>query len=148
MAFRVGTNGYELWPTCQRLGVAVIEYTPVDDVDLSGYPEGEPREAWAQLASSQQASLKRFVYEIQEGDTIYVKKGPLIVGKGVVAGPYRFDKRNRIQDPEGTPWQHQRSVTWSPRFPQVRIQLGRQQIVTLVPLTDADVRGIERAAAR
>jgi hypothetical protein len=131
MAFRVGQDGYELWPECHRLGVAVIEYGPVDDIDLSRYSEGEPRSAWSQLAPPQQTSLKRFVYEMQEHDVIYVKQGPMIVGKGVVTGPYRFDKKNRIQDPNGTPWQHQRRVTWEAGFPEVRIQIGPQQVMTL-----------------
>ena len=56
------------------------------------------------------ASLKRFVYEMEEGDIIYVKQGPRIVGKGAVSGPYQFDKKNRIVDPYGCTWQHQRRV--------------------------------------
>jgi hypothetical protein len=90
MAFRVGSGGEDLWPDCQRLGVAAMEYRPLDDIDLSRYPEGEPRAAWKKLAPSQQTSLKRLVYDMAEGDVIYVKEGPIIVGKGVVTGPYHF----------------------------------------------------------
>jgi hypothetical protein len=147
MAFRAGTNGDEMWLHCHRLGVAAIGYSPVDDIDLSRYSEGEPRSAWSQLWSSQQASLKRLVYEMEEGDIIYVKQGPLIVGRGVVAGPYRFDRRNRIQSPDGTLWQHQHPVKWTAGFPEVPIQIGRQQAVTLVPLTGEDVKRVEQAAA-
>ncbi len=146
MAFRVGEEGHELWPDCHRLGVAVIEYTPVDDIDLSVSPEGEPKSAWAQLAPPQQTSLKRFVYEMEKGDVIYVKQGPKIVGKGVVDGPYRFDTKNRIKDPGGTPWQHQRRVRWTRGFPEVLIQVGRQQAMTLVPLTAHDVQRVEQSA--
>jgi hypothetical protein len=145
MAFRVGKNGDELWPHCHRLGVAVIEYSPVDNIDLSRYSEGEPRSAWSQLAAPQQTSLKRLVYEMEVGDIVYVKQGPMIVGKGVVAGPYQFDKKNRIQDRSGTPWQHQRRVIWTPGFPEVPIQIGRQQVMTLVPLSGQDVERIEQA---
>ncbi len=81
MAFRCGTNGDEMWPHCRRLGVAIIEYTSVDDIDLSRYPAGEPRSAFSQLWSSQQASLNRLVHEVAVGDVIYVKQGPMIVGK-------------------------------------------------------------------
>lgn len=147
MAFRAGKNGPEMWPYCYRLGVAIIEYTPVDDIDLSRYADGEPRSAWSQLAASQQASLKRLVYKMEAGDVIYVKQGRMIVGRGVVAGPYRFDKKNRIKDPDGTPWQHQRPVRWTPGFPEVPIQIGRQQAVTLVPLADDDVKRVEQATA-
>jgi hypothetical protein len=121
MAFRAGKNGHEMWADCYRLGVAFIEYGPVDDIDLSRYPEGEPKSAWSQLAPPQQTSLKRLVRDMQKGDVIYVKQGSEIVGKGLVTGAYRFDKRNRVRDPEGTPWQHQRAVRWTPGFPAVPI---------------------------
>ena len=35
MAFRAGKNGPSLWPDCQRLGVAAIEYGPADDLDFT-----------------------------------------------------------------------------------------------------------------
>ena len=147
MAFRAGKFGHEMWPDCQRVRAAAIEYSSVDDIDLSQYSEGEPKTAWSELAPSQQASLKRLVYEMEEGDVIYVKQGPMIVGKGVVAGPYRFDKKNRIQEPDGAYWQHQRRVDWIPAFPQIQIQLGHQQAVTLVPLTHEDLESVEQAVA-
>lgn len=147
MAFRAGKNGHELWPICQRLGVAVIEYAPVDDIDLAAYPVGEPEAAWAQLASTQKTSLKRFAYQMAEGDVIYVKQGPKIVGRGVVQGPYFFDSKNCVADPGGTPWQHQRRVRWTPAFPELRIQLGRQQAMALVPLTVTDVTSVEQGVA-
>jgi hypothetical protein len=148
MAFRAGKGGYEMWPYCHDLGVAAIEYNPVDGIDLSRYPEGEPKSAWSQLAPTQHASLKRFVHEMEEGHIIYVKQGPMIVGKGVVSGPYQFDKKNRIREPDGTPWQHQRPVEWTAGFPTVRIQIGRPPIVTLVPLSREDVDAVEDALTR
>ncbi len=148
MAFRCGTNGPEMWPRCQSLGVAIIEYTPVDNVDLSRYPAGEPRSAWSQLWPSQRASLRRFVYDMEEGHVIYVKQGPMIVGKGVVVGPYQFDGRNRITDRDGTPWQHQRPVKWEAEFAPVRVTIGIQQIVTLVRLGTDDVKLVEHAVKR
>ena len=84
---------------------------------------------------------------MDEGDIIYVKQGPKIVGKGVVDGPYQFDKKNRIVDPDGTPWQHQRRVKWVAGFPEIPIQIGRQQAMTLVPLAGDDVKQVEQAAA-
>ena len=82
---------------------------------------------------------------MEEGDIIYVKQGPRIVGKGAVSGPYQFDKKNRIVDPYGVPWQHQRRVSWASEFPEVEIQLGRQQMMTLVPLNGQDVKRVEQA---
>src|SRR5262249_12497548 len=91
--------------------------------------------------------LRRFVYQIKEGDIIYVKQGPKIVGKGVVTSAYQFDEEDRIVDHEGSPWQHQRRVSWTPGFPEVEIQLGNQQIITVVPLDEIDVEAIERVVA-
>lgn len=146
MAFRCGINGYELWNDCRRHKVAIIEYRPFDDVDLSLYPEKEPSSAWAQLRGSQPASLNRFAYQMVKDDVIYVKKGPLIIAKGVVLRPYRFDKKNKIVDPHGIPWQHQHRVRWTPYDTPIPIQIGYPQIVTLVPLDARDVRRVEKAA--
>ena len=148
MAFRDGKNGREMWPDCHRLGVAAIQYGPVDDIDLSRYSEGEPKAAWSQLAPNQKASLKRLVYKMQERDVIYVKQGPMIVGKGVVTGPYQFDNHKRIRVPNGAFWEHQRPVQWIPEFPEVAFQLGAPQIVTVVPLTGEQVTTFEQAVSR
>ena len=154
MAFRAGTNGPEMWPHCHRLGVAAIQYGPVDGIDFSRYATeeqlpGEVKAAWSKLESTPRASLRRFLWEMKEEDVIYVKQGPMIVAKGVVIGPYQFDKKGRIRDPiDGACWQHQRSVDWAAEFPEVRIQLGAQQIATVKALTDEDIQSIEQAVGR
>jgi hypothetical protein len=142
MAFRDGNNGPELWPYCYRLGVAAIEYRPFDDIDLSRFPVGEPKSAWSELAPTQHASLKRFVHEMKKDDVVYVKEDTRIVGRGVVLGPYHFDKRNRIQGRDGAYWQHQRPVRWDPGFQARRIVLGRDHF-TVTPLSDSEVKRIE-----
>lgn len=152
MAFRDGKNGPEMWPRCRELRVAAIEYRPVDDIDFTPFQSEtklppEVREAWLQLAAAQKASFRRFRWEMKENDVIYVKQGPLIIGKGIV-GPYQFDADNRIQGMDGEYWQHQRPVTWMPDFPQVRVQLGRSQQFTVEQLTAPDVQKIEEAVAR
>lgn len=141
MAFRVGRNGFELWPICQQLGVAAIEYTPVDGLDLSAVDEPD----WPRLSSPQKTNLRRFLNEMSEGDIIYVKQGPKIVGKGIVESPYFVDKVNRIRD-HNAPWQHQRRVRWSDDFPEITIQIGKPQITTLVRLSDDDVKRVEQMA--
>lgn len=146
MAFRCGINGFELWDACWRHKVAIIEYAPFDDIDISMYPEDEPRAAWAQLKGSQSHSLKRFVYKMDKDDIIYVKKGPVIVANGIVTGPYRFDKKNRIVDPHGTPWQHQHAVRWTRYVHEVPIQVGYAQNVTVVELDARDVKRVEKAS--
>jgi len=40
MAFRCGFNGFEMWDECLEHKVAIIEYSPFDDVDLSKYERG------------------------------------------------------------------------------------------------------------
>jgi hypothetical protein len=80
-----------MWSRCFELGVAAITYRPLARVDLSKYPQGEPKDLWAKLQPSQSASLKRIAYEMKKGDVIYVKEGPMIVSRGVVTGPYKFD---------------------------------------------------------
>jgi hypothetical protein len=91
MSFRCGDRGFKMWSRCFELGVAAITYRPLARVDLSKYPQGEPKDLWAKLQPSQSASLKRIAYEMKKGDVIYVKEGPMIVSRGVVTGPYKFD---------------------------------------------------------
>ncbi len=150
MSFRVGNNGYEMWPDCLRLGVAAMTYKSLATVDLSQYAEGEPWELWKQMKPTQKSSLKRVAYEMQYGDVIYVKKGPRIVDKGIVQGQknkraYKFDSQCRLIDPNGIPWSHQVPVEWSSSFPGVDIKLGRSQQLTVEKLLATDVIRIEEA---
>lgn len=144
MAFRAGNRGPSLWPECRRLGVAAITYEPIEKVNLSKYPEGQPKSMWAQLKPTQNASLHRVAYEMKSGDVIYVKEGPKIVGKGFVTGPYTFDSKFRIVDPNGLAWPHQVPVDWLPDFPETKVLLGAEQL-TVKLLTAADVQRIESA---
>jgi hypothetical protein len=91
MAFKVGSGGHPMWPDCLKLGVAAITYDPLAKTDLTKYPRGEPKILWNELEPSQKASLRRVVYEMAEGDVIYVKDGQRIVDRGTVTGAYRFD---------------------------------------------------------
>jgi hypothetical protein len=100
MAFRDGKKGPYLWDPCRKLNVAAIEYGPIDDIDFSKYANKENlppaiKDALSQLASSHKSSFSRFRWEMKEDDVIYVKKGPLIVGRGTV-GPYKFVKYAQI----------------------------------------------------
>jgi hypothetical protein len=114
MSFRAGNKGPEMWPDCLRLGIAAITYLPLARTDLSKHRVGEPKDLWQQLASSQKASLRRLTYEMQRGDVIYVKQGPMIVDKGIITGGYKFDSQFRFIDPYGVPWAaHQVTVDWS-----------------------------------
>jgi hypothetical protein len=146
MAFRDGNKGPSLWPECHRLGVAAIEYTPLDSVDLSKHKEGEPKALWAKLAPTQKSSLRRLAYEMKSGDVIYVKEGPKIVGKGVVTGSYTFDSESQIVASNGVPWEHQVPVSWTPHFPELNVRVGGAQRLTVQRLRSTDVELIESAA--
>ncbi len=146
MAFRAGKNGPTLWPWCKRRGVAVIQYWPVDDVDLSRPSTAQSDAAWAQLAPSQRTSLRHFL-AMEVGDVIFVKEGPTIVGRGVVSGPYCFVKNNRVEDLGGAVWQHQRQVVWEPLCPTVEVQIGRPASATVGPLDGSDIRRVKEATA-
>ncbi len=146
MAFRIGPRGYDLWPKCLELGIAAIEYPAMIGVDLSRCQKNEPRYKWRQLASSQVYSLRQVAYAMQRGDLIFVKSGPLIVGKGRILGPYQFDKRGLLTDPNGRPWEHQVPVEWHQVGP-VKIQLGTNQLFTVQELAEQDVRSFDEAFA-
>lgn len=145
MAFRAGKNGPTLWPECRRLGIAAIQYDPLNDIDLSLLEEGGSKEVWSKLQSTQKRSVKRLVYEIEPGDEIVVKEGPKIVGRGVVTGPYHFAAASQIAEPSGVTWQHHRPVDWEHDFPEITIKVGSNQMFVVDPLIGNDMVRIELA---
>lgn len=142
MAMKVGTGGRSLWPICQSLSVAAITYEPLARINLSEFPDEEPSHLWAQLRSSQPRSLRAVAYEMKVGDTIYVKDGPWIVGKGTITGEYRFDSAYRIVDENGTPWPHQVPVDWDPTFARRRVKVGRDQRAAVELLLNEDSKSL------
>ena len=147
MAFRVGNQGFNMFPYCLKYSVAAITYDPLAYTDLSKYPEGEPKGLWGHLEATQKASLGRLVYEMKRGDVIYVKHGKKIICRGVVRGRYRFDGANRIGEPGGVPWSHQVPVTWDNGFPAVEMLFGGEP-VTVLKLSHNQVEALEAAAQK
>jgi len=151
MAFRVGNQGFDMFPSCLRYRVAAITYDPIAYTDLSKYPKYpkyRPKELWGQLHPTQKASLRRLAYEMRKGDVIYVKHGKKIVCKGVVKGRYRFDRENRIVEPKtGLPWPHQVPVSWDNSFPGVEMLFGAEE-VTVHRLSDNQVKALEAAVQK
>jgi len=139
MAFRCGTNGFDLWPECRRIGMAVIQYDAVQDVDLSQYNRNDLPDEWAELAGPQKTSLARFAFDMNPRDVIYVQSGPVISGKGIVDSDYYFDEN--VFRVDGHPWQHQRRIKWLD-VPEVQNPTN-QNIITVKPLNDDDVSAIE-----
>lgn len=146
MAMRAGSRGQELWPLCFSLGVAAITYEPLSTTNLSLHSPGEPAHLWDQLHPTQKASLSRLAYQMKEGDVIFVKQGPKIVGRGNVTALYDFDHAFKvrgvtIEDEFGTPWPHQVPVKWDTDFIEVDILLGSEQL-TVKKLELDDVKRI------
>lgn len=127
MAFRCGSRGEELWPTCKRLGVAAISYEGIDDFDLSQYPKNALTDQWSVLSPSQKSSLKHVAYDMAKGDVIYVKQGTNIVGRGKVLGPYVF----RLKKIPEYFWPHQVPVAWESDFKEFKSPLGAIQHTVL-----------------
>jgi len=146
MAFRAGNGGPEMWPECLLWGVAAITYEPVMKTNLSLYPPGEPKDLWSRLSPPQKYSLRQVVYEMKKGDIIFAKQGSKIVGKGIVKGPYKFDSKFRIIDPNGNPWSHQVPVRWLANFTEVKAVIGDQQRYTVRKLAGEDFRKFEKSA--
>lgn len=150
MAFRAGKGGTSKWPQCQEMGMAAIGYSPVNRIDLSRYSQEKFEELWRKLKLeiTQKESLKRFVYEMQRDDMIYVKEGTSIIGKGVVIGDYKFFNDEQIEGSPGIYWRHRRRVSWMEAFPTVHVLAGRSQQYPVEELSDEDVRRIEDAAKK
>ncbi len=144
MAFRQGNRGYELWPTCYEYSVAAISYYELDETDLSKFPAREPADLWQCLSASQKSSLKRVAHEMTKGDVIYVKQGPLIVGRGTVKGRYKFRLNLNIFDNDDYLWPHQVPVAWEPDFPSFRLLLGGEQH-TVLKLTEQHIAHLKAA---
>lgn len=143
MAFRDRDGGYEMWPQCLSLEVAAITYSPLTNVDLSKYPQGEPKQLWAKLFPSQKYSLRQIAYVMKKGDVIYAKQGSYIVGKGIVKGSYQFDATLSIVDSHDTQWAHQIPVKWQSNFVAVKISLGDQPRYTVRKLSESDLSKLE-----
>ena len=139
MSFRYGNQGPSLWPQCFKHNVAVITYKPIHTTNLGKFPHGLPKHLWKKLAPAQKASLRRFVYEIKKGDTIFVKEGTRIIGRGKVLRPYAYNEKNIVRDPYGSYWHHQISVQWERNFPPVDILLGSAQQFTVIELTPPQI---------
>jgi hypothetical protein len=145
MSLRDGTGGDSAWEECRDRGVAVIAYDTME-FDLSKYEKGEPKNSWSTLSSAQYSSLARFAYGIKEGDVIYVKEGPQIVGRGTVQEEYYFDPYCSIKDSRGRSWPHLLGVTWDFGFQPIKVQIGSNQLFVVEPLRDEDLRKVNRAS--
>jgi predicted HNH restriction endonuclease len=149
MAFKDGSQGQSFWNDLKEQGVAAITYTPLERTDLSKYPKDEPHKLWSRLSPTQKGSLRKVAYNMKPGDTIYVKDGTSIVGKGTIVSKYFFDDVNCIISKDGIPWSHQVRVQWQTNFQPVKVLLGAEQHTVkelsedLVSLIENDIHQVQ-----
>jgi len=135
MAFRKGSQGYEMWPDCLKRGIAAIGYYFNDETvveDCSKLTEDQYDEIWRAKrprAVSPRNSLKNLAYRMKKGDIIYVKQGPFIVGKGKITSRYKYDPD--ILAGTEMEWEHYVKVDWQRNFPRFRAVLGVDQTTVL-----------------
>ena len=141
MAFRDGTNGLSLWPQCFKLGIAAITYYPIEGIDLSPITIDSINDYLFDLYPTQKASIKRIRYEMKKGDVIYVKEGPLIVGKGIIESKYFYDHNHKLVCNELS-WPHQVKVKWLSDFNEVKVKIPGEK-VTIFPIDTKYVNEIE-----
>ena len=135
MSFRIGENGYEMWPECYRRGIAAMGYylhgKPIVG-DCSKLTENEYDEIWRTKgvsAPSSQGSLKKVAYKMKKGDIIYVKQGPYIAGKGVITEEYKYNPE--ILKGTEARWEHFVTVEWEKDYPKFKLVLGADQLIVL-----------------
>jgi len=151
MAFRIGSQGPEMWEECRKRGIAAIGYYTEDGGpivgDCSKLTEDEYDEIWRRKDpknTAGRASLRNVAYRMQIGDVIYAKQGPYIVGKGSVTSEYRYDPD--ILGGTEARWEHFVKVNWDTVFDPVNICLG-SELTTVLRLSGDRLRKLEEAIA-
>lgn len=136
MAFRIGSQGPEMWLDCYERGIAAIGYYTIDGKpvveDCSKLTENEYDEIWRRKRyrpGTARKSLKNVAYRMKKDDIIYVKKGPYIVGKGVIKIEYKYDPN--ILRGTKEEWEHFVTVDWEKEFSEFYLVLGADQMAVL-----------------
>jgi hypothetical protein len=132
MAMRIGNQGPSQWQDCLEKGIAAIGYYDESGElvveDCRELTEREYDDIWRRKRPTwtvPRANLKKLAYEMQEGDTIYVKEGTRIVGKGAIMEGYGYDPNVLLGAQE--PWEHYVTVDWQKDFIPFELKLGAEQ---------------------
>lgn len=136
MAMKIGNRGPNQWPDCHVRGIAAIGYddkkgNPVVE-DCRKITEEEFRDIWRKKLpdkKAQQGNLYKVAYQMKVGDTIYVKSGSEISGKGVITKKYAYDPN--ILDGAKEKWEHYVTVDWKKDFTLFIHPLGAEQTTVL-----------------
>lgn len=142
MAFKIGSQGTNIWGECKKRGIAAIGYRIFGNRNFSTISESEFDEICREVSASVsvRASLKKLRYRMEEGDTIYAKDGACIVGKGKITSKYQY-KPNILK---GTWWPHFRTIDWDKDFTPFRLVLGAD-LHTILELNDERLKAILKA---
>ena len=152
MAFRVGSQGYEMWSDCFERGIAAIGYYTDDGKpvveDCSELTQDEYDEIWRRKrprSISARNSLKNVAYRMKKNDVIYVKQGRHIVGKGVITKEYEYDPE--VLKGAKEEWEHYVRVDWEEGFPKFKLVLGAD-LITVLELDEDRLRRIREMERR
>jgi len=147
MAMKIGSQGHSLWKDCFTRGIAAIGYRyhgkPVVE-DCREITEQQYDNIWRQkrpYAAGPRASLRNVAYRMKKGDTIYVKEGIWIAGKGVITKKYAYDA-NILAGTKGS-WGHYVTVDWQRDFILFVCKLDAEQ-TTVLELDEERLRKIWR----
>lgn len=148
MAMRHGSDGPFTHEAYVKMGVGAITYLGVEQIDFTNLSLSEAKKAWAHLPAPQISSLKHLCYEFAGGDTVFLKKGPLIINSGIVRGEigkraYQFNyAKDAGLDPDFEHWYQQVPITWRNDFASLRIQVGSNQRFAIQKISREDAERI------
>jgi hypothetical protein len=150
MKLRAGTFGPDMWPKCNKHGVAAITYTGIENTDLGPYSRENHPPGWQHLRGSAPGSMGYFAWNIKGGDAIYVADSikHQIVGMGFAKAAigelaYRFDANSPII--EGTErWCHLINVDWDETFAPFTYENARAPQNTVLALNQREIEMFER----
>jgi hypothetical protein len=130
MKLRAGHGGPDMWPSCKKRGIASMTDPPIYNTDLTRL---DPRDVDKNIKTSAMSSIRRFAWEVQGGDIIYVGDSISreMIAKGYVdcergSRAYRYNKKNPIYPPSSPeePWRHEIPVRWQKDFKPFKYKDG------------------------
>jgi hypothetical protein len=120
MKLRAGHRGHDMFPACEKRGIASYTHKPIYNTSLTRLEKGDVDPA---VKGPARSSIWLFAWEIKGGDEIYVgdSKSHKIIAKGVVAGKlgkraYHYNSGSALKEPSGVAWRHEVPVEWQKNF--------------------------------
>lgn len=146
-------GGEDMWPLCQKHGVAAITYSAIYEVDISPFSRRNPPPQWGEVDNK--ISMSHFAWDIVGGDKIFVADSRIqqIVGAGYVNASlgsiaYRFDLHSPIRPKNSPKWCHLIDVDWESPFTAFPYSTPRAPMHTVLELKPSEVREYERDSSR